>query len=109
MVARRPLHRSGITHDGNGHTVGPYFEHPYDGFMVVNEAEQHGLSISCTLLILVFFTAYFLLMFPGSAGRARANRGRMLILTQLEPAKLCEGIRNCRRQVGSRLLDRRSA
>jgi hypothetical protein len=33
------------------------------GFMVVDGAEQHGLSITGILLILVFFTSYFLLMF----------------------------------------------
>jgi hypothetical protein len=33
------------------------------GFMVVDGAMQHGLSITGTLLILVLFTTYFLLMF----------------------------------------------
>jgi hypothetical protein len=33
------------------------------GLMVVGGAAQHGVSINCTLLILVLFTAYFLLMF----------------------------------------------
>jgi hypothetical protein len=33
------------------------------GSMVVDGAAQHGSSITGTLLILVLFTAYFLLMF----------------------------------------------
>jgi len=33
------------------------------GFMVVDGAAQHGLSINCTLLILILLTSCFLLMF----------------------------------------------
>jgi hypothetical protein len=43
------------------------------GFMVVDGAAQHAHSITGTLLILVLFTVYFLLMFVSSHFSARAS------------------------------------
>ena len=44
------------------------------GFMVVDGAMQHGLSINCTRLILILFTVVFLLMFVCSHFSAANGR-----------------------------------